>query len=355
MSRSPSDVLCRGEIEDLICFLCARVFPRCESLPSQPISWVPVHRDGFLGLDLDETEEVFSTEAFLENYGVTPGGTKLKDYPHEFLDWEMSIPFPGSDLVEVLCCAEDLVCSQHQDLPINEHLCCSECSAPLYRECIDSLHERKLPPQALANDMQNFYAPKTLYLREVTVFEMVCASPCITAMICYSLEHKQGALFDSQVHMSEHRIGARGDVTTFPLPWEAILQEMRKIESEQELALPRGEAELEHSLHVLLKAADSAGIEDWSKFIHQAKIRRDVAIRLICEMIDLGHPSYVGLWKASVIQRAQALPVDGIPPLLVHLLAHDDDLLHVMVQKAAVPVDARANTEMEYERLFAAA
>ena len=53
--------------------------------------------------------------------------------------------------------------------------------------------------------------------------EMICASPCVTAMTCFSMEVKFGHMLDSQLHMQRHRVGARGNATTFLLPWEAIL------------------------------------------------------------------------------------------------------------------------------------
>ena len=62
----------------------------------------------------------------------------------------------------------------------------------------------KLPPQALRNDLMIYYGPEELYEDAMTVIEMICASVCITSMICFSLEVKRGHMLDSQVHM--HRL-----------------------------------------------------------------------------------------------------------------------------------------------------
>ena len=64
-----------------------------------------------------------------------------------------------------------------------------------------------MPPAALANDMMVFYAPKELYTQKVTVMEMICASVCLTSMICFSLEKKYRGerAFDEEVHMQHHR------------------------------------------------------------------------------------------------------------------------------------------------------
>ena len=78
--------------------------------------------------------------------------------------------------------------------------------------------------------MMIFYAPRELYTMEVTVMEMLCASVCLTSMICFTLElkYRRENPFDSQVHMARHRMGARGNVTSFPMPWEGLLLELQR-------------------------------------------------------------------------------------------------------------------------------
>eukprot|EP00959_Pyramimonas_sp_CCMP1952_P013625 287778-Pyramimonas_sp.AAC.1 len=58
--------------------------------------------------------------------------------------------------------------------------------------------------------------------------EMICCSPCINAMICFSLEVKYQDLFDSVAGMQETRVAARGNATPFALPWQGILSELRR-------------------------------------------------------------------------------------------------------------------------------
>ena len=89
-----------------------------------------------------------------------------------------------------------------------------------------------MPPAALTNDMMIFYAPVELYTLNVTVVEMVCASVCITSMICSTLEmkHRRENPFDNTVHMANHRMGARGNATSFPLPWSSLLAELQRLE-----------------------------------------------------------------------------------------------------------------------------
>ena len=86
---------------------------------------------------------------------------------------------------------------------------------------------------ALANDMMIFYAPKEIYINNVTVVEMICANVCITSMICCTLEmkHRNENPLDSTVHMARHRMGARGNATSFPLPWSSLLSELVRMDA----------------------------------------------------------------------------------------------------------------------------
>ena len=90
------------------------------------------------------------------------------------------------------------------------------------------MQQQATPPECLANDMWIGYAPPMLYTHGVSVVGMILASPCFTAMTCFSLELKFGNQFETKVHMQRHRIGARGNVTCFPLPWEKIFRALQE-------------------------------------------------------------------------------------------------------------------------------
>ena len=96
----------------------------------------------------------------------------------------------------------------------------------------ESVVEPSVPPIALANDMMVF-TPKELYENGgLTIMEMICASPCITSTICFSMEVKYGDMINSKVHIHRHRVGARGYATTFLLPWETMLFNYSKLAEE---------------------------------------------------------------------------------------------------------------------------
>ena len=62
--------------------------------------------------------------------------------------------------------------------------------APVCKECAKHLdaEDPSLPPASLSDDMMIYDAPTILYANKVTVMDMICASVCVTSMICFTLE-----------------------------------------------------------------------------------------------------------------------------------------------------------------------
>jgi hypothetical protein len=216
---------------------------------------------------------------------------------------------------------------------------CSECQVHVCSCCWQHVGRDKpeLPPASLANDMMIFYAPPEMYEDGgLTILEMVRASMCLTAMICFSMEVKYGNMFDSQSHMQRHRVGARGNATTFLWPWENILAELQRLEGNAE-NLPAG-AQLAYGVQVLLKPNDEEKRQFLKHFIHQANVNRDKVVRRILGMKARGHRAYVHVGEAKVREKAKQLLSNGIPPELISLLPNDNSFEKLHVQKAATPV-----------------
>ncbi len=92
---------------------------------------------------------------------------------------------------------------------------CAECLAHL----MPSKGSSKKPPAALTNDLMICCAPKEIYEHRATVLEMICASTCLTSMLCFSLEKKYRGkrLYDAEALNQEHRIAARGECDIIPI------------------------------------------------------------------------------------------------------------------------------------------
>ncbi|CAJ1461451.1 unnamed protein product, partial [Effrenium voratum] len=250
-----------------VCFCCACVYTRVAELEGQseiqrrrPLSRKPTGERLFIGKPAAAAARALSLERFLEKYDqLDVPGKKLSD-SESFGSWKLRLPGPGG--AELLRCPED-------------HLCGG---------CLDHLACVQLPPLSLANDMWTGYAPERIYAEEATAMELICASPCVTTLICMSMEARfrsEACALDETAHMARHRFGARGNALSFPLPWEDVLKALQG-EGDQAAALPRSGAELGQLVRVLLK-------------IHQANVRWEVVVNLILDMKRLGHPSFAGV------------------------------------------------------------
>ena len=205
-----------------------------------------------------------------------------------------------------------------------------------------------MPATCLANDMMVFYALREIYVEQMTVMEMICSSVCVTSMICFSMEVKYGHMLDCELHMHGHRVGARGNVTSFPMPWQALLAELQRLDAERESknspCLPHTGRDLANVVQVLLKTSrDEVKEAGVSSFIHQARVRRHVVVKAILEAKRRGHRAYVLVDEAAVRNKAQELPEAGVPPEVLRLLPLDNHLDKLQVQKAATPVEGRRN------------
>ena len=175
---------------------------------------------------------------------------------------------------------EDQCCNEPH---LENKTLCERCWLPICSECADHLSKAKLPPLSYANDMWTGYGLKMIYEQKVTVIELVCASPCLTSLVLMSMEskHRQepsNAVFDEEAHMARHRFGARGNVISFPLPMEALLQQLVEHVTEPDAAcsVPRNGKQLGEIFRVILKTNKTGKTTDQEikTLIHQAKVRR---------------------------------------------------------------------------------
>ena len=166
---------------------------------------------------------------------------------------------------------------------------CEQCQVPVCADCFDHLKEAKLPPLSYANDMWTGYGLSRIYEENVTVMELACASPCLTSLVMMSMEskHRQepnNAVFDEQAHMARHRYGARGNVISFPLPVEALLQQLAEHAAAPDSIgeiVPRTGLQLGEIFRVILKTNKKGKTtdEEIKTLIHQGTLRRQARSR----------------------------------------------------------------------------
>ena len=109
---------------------------------------------------------------------------------------------------------------------------CPQCELPICASCSDELSRArpKMPLFALANEMWIGYINEYIYEHQVTYIELLCASPVNTAMLSVILQWFNDRVSGSSLaHLSNARLGTKGNVTCFSLPWEEIFQTFPKM------------------------------------------------------------------------------------------------------------------------------
>ena len=332
------DACSKDNVEALVCFSCACIYTRVKELAikeKSDIEWVqPLQRDPdsgdlhFLGRPVDDMVELLSLGTYLGRYDqLSPRGHRLTQH-ETFDDWSLRVPSATGHPCKILCCPEDCSCifyinlenacrflcslehSVRQDRrcraepgPLHGNQLCEGCELPLCSACKNELMDGKLPPLALANDMWTGYAPERLIEKKVTVMEAICACPCVTTLICMTMEARyeenlkqearEAEPLNSTAHMARHRFGARGNALTFPLPLEDLFQALHEqtsaAEGGQPLQLPRVGPELGQVARVLLKTNKQGTTSDAEikTLIHQALVRREARVKPSCVHVKL--------------------------------------------------------------------
>ena len=185
-----ADATAHDRVESLICFCCACIHPRVADTDAsgairwrKPLSYVGgEHEKEAKARDL---HKLLSLDKYLQTYDSLAGDIKLSSFT-DFRDWRAEVPGHGS----VLCCPEDHRCRTCPDHAAQGVLC-EHCEVPICRDCQEHLATQKLPALSLCNDMWTGFAPERLHREKVTVMEMICASPCLTMLLCMSMEAKK--------------------------------------------------------------------------------------------------------------------------------------------------------------------
>ncbi|CAJ1374097.1 unnamed protein product [Effrenium voratum] len=314
----------------LMCFVCACRFAGVEEEADQDIQ-------RYRAADMRGLLELLSFTTYMEKYGnLWPSGPDLRGNEAAFREW-----LRGFEGTLLLCCPEDVDCAAH-DVRMGAGELCPACSIPICSVCVQDWRASRgsLPAAALSNDLWTGYLPVEIYTQAATVCELIAASPCLTGMFCFSLEyHRASSVYDATAYMPRHRLGARGNVTSYPLPWLDLLAQLGSMEAGNSVALPRTGVELAETVQVLLRTGGGLGEADAGRFLHQARVRRAVVLALIRGAVARKHTAYANVDLEAAMTRAAGLPEDGVPPEIVRLLDPDRNISRLRPQKAATPAD----------------
>ena len=311
---------CTGEqVSAPICFTCARIQVNDKADQSSDINWrKPFNGQHFARMNSTETEDAIGLETYLHEYGSIPNtwqkcetasvGGEQRQLPREaFNDWSVTVPFKTGG-VTVLCCPEDRRCDECE---AGGNKLCTHCEVPICNECwsaITSTNPHR-PALALSNDLWFGYLPEMIYAEEVTYMELLCASICHPTMLSFQVSCHGWDMRLEKVHGQKNRLGARGNMTAFQVPWETVFEELHQIREAASVQLPRVGMDLLQVVQVLFQHnGNEIDDEQKARLLKSATVRREVVIRLIEEMVKCGHRDYVNLDMEVVKKRALELP-----------------------------------------------
>lgn len=335
-----------------MCFICARIFSHDAMDATCGIQKRKCF-DGtkFAGMDAKQTSKLIGLQQYLDEYGQIPGrsngdpGTPIAR--SAFTDWCASVEFTGaSGPVEVLCCPEDVHCTNHSSNLSGATSICPNCEVYICDECHEatSAARPRRPDLALSNDLWFGYLPKMIYDDNVTYMELLCASICHPTMMSFQVNCYGWNLRKTKVHMQETRVGARGNMTAFQVPWENVFEEMVKLREQSNVQLPRVGSDLLQLVQVVLqldaKAGEKPTQQERRELLASATVRREVVIKLVSTMKDLGHRDYSSVDMSEVIERAQLLPEADVPPEVLSVLNVNESAGPASTGKVSVPADA---------------
>ena len=130
----------------------------------------------------------------------------------------------------------------------------------------------------------------------------------------FSMEVKHGHMLDSTMHIQRHRVGARGNATTFLLPWEGILSELQRLEDEARSHgtgpdLPRTGQELQYVVQVLLKTNDEVTNPDR---VRMRRMSRDLIVTKVFEGILEDREHVLAAYRRNIREVTMGIPKDRL-------------------------------------------
>ena len=315
-------------VRSLVCFVCGQTKTQTQGnnadIGPQSAGWLA-------SLPIETLEANIGWEKWFERFGSTEplvryGPGQHVDNPRR--DWCIRLRFYGAHTsIDLFGCPEDWSCGAPLEPPLREGCdeteqrrrqhcesraddvptLCEHCILPVCRACrvqLASAGGRSNVPMALANDNWYGYVQDVIARYDARWIECACASLCWTTLITYQLEEPYGHLMNESMQGSRSRTAARGNVFSFMMPWEDILQNLKKAESEgTRVALPHDGA----VLAVLLRVHIVGGSLDVTKHLRDVHLRVGVVRCMLEELIERGFPGYKDYNVEEVRRRTKEL------------------------------------------------
>jgi hypothetical protein len=158
---------------------------------------------------------------------------------------------------------------------------------------------------AIANDNFHGYTSDLLTRWKVRWIEAAVAMPFWTVMLVYYVEGDKGHLMEEETMDQKRRTGARGNIVSYQLPWEAILGQLGRsshdcMEDEDLAHMPRDPDELARFVKLHVKQ----GFDKAVPALEEVRVRTHVVLKIGRFLIKQRHESFRGNKTATdLLQR----------------------------------------------------
>ena len=150
-----------------------------------------------------------------------------------------------------------------------------------------SFHKKKNMHMALGNNNYIGYVSPTLVQCKVRFIEVAIVCLVWTSLICFYLEEERGHLMKEGMHAARHRMGVRGNNFSFLMPWEDIMDSLRRVGHTKELPVPHSPEVLAHVVRLYMEiGGDDAEV---AKFSKEIKVHTHVVLTLGRGLIESHH------------------------------------------------------------------
>ena len=127
---------------------------------------------------------------------------------------------------------------------------------------------------ALANHNYIGYCSQTSVRYKVRFIEVAIVCPVWTSLICFYMEEDRGHLMKEGIHAAKHRIGVRGNIFSFLMPWKEILDSLHEVSKADVPVVPHPPEMLAHVVRLHMKLGGD-NVEA-AKFVKEIHVRTDV-------------------------------------------------------------------------------
>ena len=241
-------------------------------------------------------EEVVFRERYMEE------GMPLSNEPAlrpNCWEWRRILQYSSGQRVPIMCCPEDVLgCTTGAH---EAHVICGDCRVPLCMKCGLRMLAQKSIPMAIANHNFIGYCAETLVKYRVRWIEAAIVCPAWTTMICFYMEEDRGHLMREEQFAAKYRIGVRGNIFSFPMPWVDIMKSLLQASEEKALTVPHPPEILAHMVRLHLKI-DSLEL---TRHLKEICVRHHVLLQLGDDLIEARHPALMKRSNAGPVPRAE--------------------------------------------------